>query len=610
MMRTGVVDEPVVAGEVDHLGINVHSKSLIKFIDRTHTPMTIGIQGEWGSGKTSLMNEIFHFFETERDEVKQIKVNTWEHSLLASPEEALIKIVYQIMDDLITADENIKRKERLRKRAGALFKSALKVGAAFAGKMGEKVADEFLPNSDESIKDIKNDLNGVVHELETRETNKFNKVIVYVDDLDRLDPKHAVAILELLKNIFSIKNCVFVLAIDYQVVVKGLKEKFGKQTAENEWEFRAFFDKIIQLPFMMPMGQYKIGNYVNGLLSEVGFIGDDKFSEEKIGNIVTSSIGGNPRSIKRLINSVSLIQIFTETKSEVQSDGLDDVSKNNARDKLLIFSLLCIQIAYPKIYSLLSREPDFISGWDETFALDITEKVEEKESLFEEDFKIVTSSEYGDEEWERSLYRICYTDQRLRSRFRDIRDILENISLELKIENLSLGAELAKILSQTSVTNVSSNAVVSKNSSKARQPLEGGFSEWCSKRNLNESECKYLDVFIKFISDQGELSPKYTRSNVSFANVGDGKRQNILYLNSRRGGFQIGFAGLSKTEQNSQFFKQIISNFKANNSVLNCEFVENRDFGLAIKAEFGKFTDSDRKILVEAINAYRDKFYL
>ena len=90
------------------------------------------------------------------------------------------------------------------------------------------------------------------------------------------------------------------------------------------------------------------------------------------------------------------------------------------------------------------------------------------------------------------MYRICYTDQRLRSRFRDIRDILENISLELKNENLSLGAELAKILSQTSVTNVSSNAVLSKNSSKARQPLEGGFSEWCSKRNLNESERKYF----------------------------------------------------------------------------------------------------------------------
>ena len=72
--------------------------------------------------------------------------------------------------------------------------------------------------------------------------------------MDRIEPKDAVLVLELLKNIFSIPNCVFVLAIDYQVVVKGLEHKFGKRTDENEWEFRAFFDKIIQLPFMMPMG--------------------------------------------------------------------------------------------------------------------------------------------------------------------------------------------------------------------------------------------------------------------------------------------------------------------------------------------------------------------
>ena len=95
-------------------------------------------------------------------------------------------------------------------------------------------------------------------------------------------------------------NCIFILAIDYQVVVKGLEEKFGKQTAENEWEFRAFFDKIIQLPFMMPMGQYNIGKYVNNLLRETGFIDDEELDEEYIKQIVSYTIGGNPRSIKRL----------------------------------------------------------------------------------------------------------------------------------------------------------------------------------------------------------------------------------------------------------------------------------------------------------------------
>ena len=79
-----------------------------------------------------------------------------------------------------------------------------------------------------------------------------------------------VTILELFKNIFSIPNCVFVLAIDYQVVVK-VRGQIWPQTEENEWEFRAFFDKIIQLPFMMPTGKYNIAKYVTNLLAGVGY---------------------------------------------------------------------------------------------------------------------------------------------------------------------------------------------------------------------------------------------------------------------------------------------------------------------------------------------------
>ena len=97
--------------------------------------------------------------------------------------------------------------------------------------------------------------------------------------------------MELLKNIFSVPNCVFILAIDYQVVVKGLEHKFGKQTAENEWEFRAFFDKIIQLPFMMPMGQYNISNYIKNLLIKIKFIEEGDFKEEHIKTVIMNTIG-------------------------------------------------------------------------------------------------------------------------------------------------------------------------------------------------------------------------------------------------------------------------------------------------------------------------------
>lgn len=57
---------------------------------------------------------------------------------------------------------------------------------------------------------------------------------------------------------FDVRHCVFVLAIDYDVVVKGLEKKFGQKTEGNDREFRSFFDKLIQVPFSMPLSAYEI----------------------------------------------------------------------------------------------------------------------------------------------------------------------------------------------------------------------------------------------------------------------------------------------------------------------------------------------------------------
>ena len=59
----GIVDEPTPGGRSkDTLDIYRHADALTEFVKYTSTPMTIGIQGEWGSGKTSLLNKIYHSF--------------------------------------------------------------------------------------------------------------------------------------------------------------------------------------------------------------------------------------------------------------------------------------------------------------------------------------------------------------------------------------------------------------------------------------------------------------------------------------------------------------------------------------------------------------------
>lgn len=59
----------------------------------------------------------------------------------------------------------------------------------------------------------------------------------------------AVEILELIKNIFEVDNCIFVLAIDYEVVVKGLIPKFGPLTEKNEENFVRSSIKLFNFHF-------------------------------------------------------------------------------------------------------------------------------------------------------------------------------------------------------------------------------------------------------------------------------------------------------------------------------------------------------------------------
>ena len=103
-MKTGIIDEPVnyTQNEDDKLGINDYANALNTFIEKTGTPMTVGIQGEWGSGKTSLMNRLWKELkgDEKNTEIECIWINTWEHSLLKSPEETLISIVGDITNQI------------------------------------------------------------------------------------------------------------------------------------------------------------------------------------------------------------------------------------------------------------------------------------------------------------------------------------------------------------------------------------------------------------------------------------------------------------------------------------------------------------------------------
>ncbi len=450
----------------DRLGTGQYAETLASFIRQCDTPMTIGVQGEWGSGKTSLLNMIREDIEEEEskkqggkivkgsDQFKCIWINTWEHSLLKSPEQCLLSIIEEIIEEIATVDNSYKAAEKAKAALTLLARGAVRVGAAATlGAQAGNVAQELFggDNTANNIKKLRKSLEEIVETVIARNENNTAKFVIFVDDLDRLEPSVAVMVLELLKNIFTIEHCVFVLAIDYQVIVKGLKGKFGEPNPENEWEFRAFFDKIIQLPFMMPMAQYDLKNYINTILiEEIEYFQKGErasIDDDRLANVVKLTLGHNPRSMKRLLNSLSLLKLQ-------HGEGLKDF-----RLRQLVFALVCCQISFPRIYELLLREPDF-SSWDSEFVNRVTGGPDEKNLEIQNALNRAMQVHEDDfnEEWEQSLFQIVWLKEWQRNRLPEISRLLSEIKDTILSHATSeeFDKSLKIALEMTVVTTVSS----------------------------------------------------------------------------------------------------------------------------------------------------------
>lgn len=456
---TSVSDIPLMQDPND-FGTKRYVDGLVEFIKYSVSPLTIALQGEWGSGKTSLMNRLYTRLCGDKSEFVGININTWEYSMLSTPEETVIKIIERLVKALSQGEKQQTALDKFTKWArigsGVAFRAAREAAKIAGGVAGSLLVEGIVsggPNGDNSktedvsLADLKESLESAVAE---HLNNGKKGVLVFVDDLDRLNPPVAVEILELLKNIFSLKGCIFILAIDYEVVVKGLEPKFGKLTDKNEREFRSFFDKIIQVPFSLPVSNYQPESFLIKMLREISYINDkdsleiDRLSEN-FADIVEKTVGKNPRAIKRLINSLSLINCISKVKDE-SPESAPLISPDSICGKIINFAVIAMQISYPRIYNVLMEQPDF-KQWDWDTARRFKAAVpgnSEKESASD------------DEPWEQVLSAICETDSYLNAHESDIKDVIELISKE--IANNSQSEEPGKVLSEflkrSSVTGV------------------------------------------------------------------------------------------------------------------------------------------------------------
>ena len=207
-MKSSIIDVPRKHDQEDLFGIKVYQDALIKYIKLTDTPITIALQGEWGSGKTSLMNLLrWNLCDVDNALYFPVWINTWQYSLMKTQQQAIIRILEGIVNQIGVINPNSRWSES-KKIIGGLFRkmatAGAKVAAGAVGIDGGIVDDLVCEDKAQSdINQLKEEISKLINEALANDTSKIGFTF-YIDDLDRIDPPVAVEILELLKNIFDL----------------------------------------------------------------------------------------------------------------------------------------------------------------------------------------------------------------------------------------------------------------------------------------------------------------------------------------------------------------------------------------------------------------------
>lgn len=191
------------------------------------------------------------------------------------------------------------------------------------------------------VKDFKERFKAAINEL----VGKHNKkVVIFIDDLDRLNPVRAIELLEIIKIFLDVEGCVFILAIDYEVVTLGVSKKYGEKLMFQKG--KSFFDKMIQLPFQIPASFYKMDKLLRDSFARMGIELDNG---SRITDLVRSSIGTNPRTVKRLLNTFELLRDILNLES----------NENAGQANLYLLFILIIQLYDEPLYGYLVNNFDW-----------------------------------------------------------------------------------------------------------------------------------------------------------------------------------------------------------------------------------------------------------
>lgn len=231
-----VTDAPITEPPQDRFSRASFAQRIARTISAQRDPasLVVGIYGPWGDGKTSVLNLIEHALASV-DGMVPVRFNPWRLGNESEMFVGFFETLAEALDDkLATGAQKV---GEVLKRYGALLKPIPFTG----GAVGEAATVAGAALSETSLAKAR-------ARIEKLLSDSGKRVVILMDDLDRLDKGEIQAIFRLVKVAADFEHTAYVLAFDASVVADALAERYAAGTSHGT----SFMEKIIQLSLHLP----------------------------------------------------------------------------------------------------------------------------------------------------------------------------------------------------------------------------------------------------------------------------------------------------------------------------------------------------------------------
>ncbi|EGO9940169.1 MULTISPECIES: KAP family P-loop NTPase fold protein [Enterococcus] len=371
--------------EVDYLNFDYLTELLTELIDNKKLlPATIGVYGDWGSGKSSLIKMAIKNL-TEKRSSEKIDVLNFNGWMFEGYEDAKSVLLESILDT-ISAREGLSKKAteilkglyrsvdkiKLFKKGAAITTDVLATGGIgtvigetvkqLATLSNQEISESQLEKVTTHVRDelnhneLRKDLKKFQAEFaELLLESKIEKLVVFIDELDRCSPDTIIETLEAMRLFVFTGNTVFIIGADERHISYSVERKFAEIEGRQIDIGQEYLEKLVQYPIKIPqLNAKEVEYYIFCLLLEDSFEDEglsgsifiqinteriekrlkfelqkalSKYSEEEyfdelkevytialqLSRLLAVGLNGNPRQCKRFLNTMKMREIMAKS---------------------------------------------------------------------------------------------------------------------------------------------------------------------------------------------------------------------------------------------------------------------------------------------------------